>query len=894
MAFLPDQDSQFQLNGDISASVVVDLDAFVHLHHDDLDGIKDQREPRELPTEAQIAVTEAQEEIMKYPYNMDEVLSISAGPGSGKTFTLIARIAQLMQDGIQPDEILVLSMANRSVDALRHSLRRLVGVEKELLVAFSTFHSFCGSLLDSNRGPELPRPRVANSKSLLMFAEFFLKKSVKLGGHSIGGIIGAKGLADLLPQLLSGRASVDEIAKRKRINPEYLRQLLHYFKSYEMIVYDDIVGDAVELLNSSSAAFQNATDSEVAQSCLIPDVAKYKVVIVDEFQDIYPLLVEAVEAIVNYPTFGRKGQSKHLTISGDPLQCIYEFLGSSPTYIEDLKKVFPHMTVVEKRLEESFRCTQPILNAAVGVIGGNNATETDNQLATTCDSQFKSLRPKDQGTKPILFTTNDLDSEAEFVADEIVRLICYLGGLIQPQDIAVLGSTNKQIEIFLQILKDRTGIISHRVRSGSDWPNSKLGIFGLLARAASGNSHASLDLVSILLILDKSTGARQRISKLFVNSLEDGRCLDSPIFFESYLQSQFSSLEKSGKSSILGKLFWGRIAQLDMIKSIITIVGEERKKAQEMHSEKRWTYGPIQLALCFNRISKLQSVSEYLLQAPFKSSLTTDEMLHSLNNSLHHLFERYTALDDPRTATFLDFFAENYEEDEPAVGGNTVEVSTIHSAKGLEFPVVFVLGMHPHRGSVMPSWNTCLNSKAFSATGTPTRYGNKASRLLYVAMTRARSLLYVGSNASLANLLRATKENFSAALPCPRVTIPVQNEACNSSQIDAGTLECTIQENNQGKFNPWGKTPFAGNLRGDSLIQFYGADMGRQPPPRSKLQQGIDIYSHYRSSNLGRFRRAYCTQVKSCWFFHRRPCMSKGLNRALCQIKYIVFTFPCR
>lgn len=865
--------------------MVVEQNVFVN----HLEEAIDERDPSELPTEVQISVTDAQEEIMRHPYNMDEILSIRAGPGSGKTFTLIARIAQMMQDGIQPNEILVLSMANRSVDALRYSLRRLVGENKELLVAFSTFHSFCGSLLDSNRSPELPRPRVANPKSLLMFAEFFLKKSVKLGGHSIGGIIGAKGLADLLPQLLSGRVSVDELAKQKRLNPAYLREVKNYFKFYEMIVYDDIVGDAISLLNSTSNAFKDATDPELAQSCLLTEVANYKVVIVDEFQDIYPLLVDAVKAIVNYPTLGGKGQSKHLTISGDPLQCVYDFLGSSPTYGEDLKEVFPHLTVVEKRLGESFRCTQTILNAASGVIGGDITTENDFQL--------KSLRPVEDSIKPIIFSTKDMESEAEYVADEIVRLLCFLGGLIEPQDIAVLGSTNQQVENFQQTLKFRTGIISHRVRSGSEWPNSKLNIFGLLARAASGNTHASLDLVSILLVLDKSTGARQRISKLFVNSMGGGDLIDSPVFFEAYLRDQITRHQEGHNDTHLSKLYWGRPAQLAMIKEIITIIGEEREKAHLMHHGDRLSYGPTELALCFKRVSQLKPVSEYLAKTPFKSASVKDEMLHSLNTSIHHLFDRYTGLEDARASTFLDFFAENYENDEPAVRTNLVEISTIHSAKGLEFPIVFVLGMHQHRGSVMPSWNTCLAKETGHNTTETPRFGTKTSRLLYVAMTRARSLLYIGTHLDFSTLLRVTKQNFSAALPCPQAGPNIQKQPCNSSLINGGTYGQNEHQETQGAPNalpPDRVVDVLGSYFGHSITPFYGADLGRQPPSWPKLQNGLDSYSHYCHSNAGRFRRAYCTLECIFRIPHRRLSMHTGLNRALCSLRFVVFALPCR
>ncbi|GEQ71566.1 hypothetical protein JCM33374_g5251 [Metschnikowia sp. JCM 33374] len=106
---------------------------------------------KDTPTEydeIELSVTESQYSAIVHPPEMNQILRIRAGPGSGKTFTLVARIAHLLSNGTPPESILVLSMANRSVDSLKDTLSRFIGSEKAAAVEISTFHSFCAGLLE--------------------------------------------------------------------------------------------------------------------------------------------------------------------------------------------------------------------------------------------------------------------------------------------------------------------------------------------------------------------------------------------------------------------------------------------------------------------------------------------------------------------------------------------------------------------------------------------------------------------------------------------------------------------------------------------------------------------------------------------------------------------------
>lgn len=871
-------------------------------------------------TEAQISVTDAQEAIISYPYAMGEILSMRAGPGSGKTFTLIARIAQMLQDGVEPDEILVLSMANRSVDALRQSLRRLVGAQKEQLVAVSTFHSFCGSLLDSRRPPDEPRPRVANSRTMLMFADFFLKKLVRMGGEKIDGFVNARRMAEFLPLLISQRVSVEEIARRYKINAAYLLQVVDYLQRYGLTVYDDIIDDAIRLLDSTAGAFDEAINLsepelvDLAYLCLVPEVAKYKVVIVDEFQDIHPILLDAIRSIVNYPTNDMYGQLKHLTVSGDPRQCIYEFLGSSSSYVADLKQAFPQMHVVEKLLNESFRCTQPILDAAVGVV------ESPDCAGDRKEFTLQSLRLTCQAVQPIVYSCNDFEAESKLVVDEIVRLLCLLGGEIQPRDIAVLGVTNKQVEDFQQVLGDRAGIYSHKVRSVSEWPNTELGVFRVIAGVISGHSHASFDLIAILQILDSQTGSSQRITKLFTQSIESIDRNDqrkTPNFFEAYLRDQLGK-HQIGANSELGKIYKGRPEQLRLLEAFLKEVQIERDRVMETHPKKPLAYGPIELAQCFWRMARIKPIGEYLerISAKSGSSAQVDDHFQSLNNTLHHVYQMYGSLDDQRSMTFVDYFLEKHDCEVPAAIGNSVEVSTIHSAKGLEFPVVFVLGMQHRGGSVISSWNKCLapiqpdaeESIVMAARGA--EYGNKNSRLLYVAMTRARNLLYVGTNVDYSELLDTTQAHFAdfgCPLPPNRIGDPISKQSHFAPRKTLQSLSMQVS-NDANKVVQTNQLPASMAIdmaaeeavvrpvvvpgHGAPFLKWYCTDTSRPPRTLENFQTGSRLWSQYSQLHSLRAQRPFVPiRSYSCW---TKMQTQPGLNRAWCQIKNFVTRLPCR
>lgn len=668
---------------------------------------------------SQIVVSDRQYDVITHPCNMNEILSVRAGPGSGKTFTIAARIAHLLQLGMDPGNILVLSMANRSVDALRNSLASIIGTEMASSVDISTFHSFCGLIIDQYSPvlqPSMARRRIFDKKCWYNLAQFFLSKLIVLGNSKLEGHITPLRLDKLLSEVTNGDLSIKDAALRYKINADYIETLVRYLNHHGMMRYGDLVKNALSLIEILKT-MERPHDPQNMILLGMPRLETYKAVFVDEFQDMYPSLLSVVKAVVNYPTFGHENTMKHLTISGDPNQSIYEFLGANASSMANIRHVFPSMNVEEKPLAESYRCTQPILDAAT------NITLRDGDRTSLISN-----RTPDVQVKPVVLQHPNQESEFAFVADEIVRLICCLGGLIRPKDIAVLTRTNAEAERIQAILKGRFGLRSNKISQGNLWVTSPMHIYRDILSVISGESDSSFSLLNLLPVLDRARGSRLRASKLFSASIKkesgDINFLESFVFDElekiqdkkgkkattqnkvraaaDNNEHEKAETDKGGRKknknmSTLETLFKNCNMLLENIAQFLNQVQIERRKLHKIHQRDPLGYNPQALAKCLANMARLPGIHEYIFsdqkhESPFSN------YLESFNNSLHHSFEGYSARPDlQENLTFVDYFLQAYDNEVPATSNNLVQVSTIHSAKGLEFPIVFVLGTGKYR-----------------------------------------------------------------------------------------------------------------------------------------------------------------------------------------------------
>lgn len=347
-------------------------------------------------------------------------VAVIAGPGTGKTKTLVSRIAYLVERcGVQPAQITAVTFTNKAAQEMRHRLQQHFG-SKRLAGAMTigTFHSICLRMLPRWRGKD--KVTIIDEYNALAIVEEIVK--------SLGLAISPREALKEISRLKNtARPTVDE--KKAAVVAEVYDAYCTQLKNYGVMDYDDILREVLHQFASG-----NAGDSEKGCSYLL----------VDEFQDINELQYRLIEE------WGK--ESENIFIIGDPDQSIYGFRGADFRYFAKFAEDFPGIRQV--RLTQNYRSTPEVIAAAQDVIAPTVAADDARLLNATRGS----------GAKVRLIEANDEFSEAIFIAKEINRLV---GGIDmldtqtrvaarktkpaagQPRgfaDIAVLYRTNRQAE----------------------------------------------------------------------------------------------------------------------------------------------------------------------------------------------------------------------------------------------------------------------------------------------------------------------------------------------------------------------------------------------------------------------------------------------------------------
>ena len=342
----------------------------------------------------------------------DGPLMVLAGAGTGKTRVLVHRIARLVETGTPPWAILAVTFTNKAAGEMRHRLRDLLGEAADAMW-IGTFHATCARLL--RRFGE----HVGLTRSFVIFDD---NDQIKL----VEKLLKETGLDEAIsPRTVLSR--IDR-AKNRGIDPRTPAGS-----------FDDVI-EKVYPLYQAQLAKENAVDfndlllktidlfkfESVARILTV----KFRHVLVDEFQDTnkvqYQLVWRFAEA------------TRNLTVVGDDDQSIYAWRGAEPRNLLDFDRDFADAKVI--KLEQNYRSTQTILDAANGIIRKNR------------DRHEKSLWTDRGGGEPIeIYQAGDERGEAYFVAQAIRRLLD--DGPASPTDIAILYRTNAQSRVLEEHLR---------------------------------------------------------------------------------------------------------------------------------------------------------------------------------------------------------------------------------------------------------------------------------------------------------------------------------------------------------------------------------------------------------------------------------------------------------
>ena len=386
-------------------------------------------ERHDLPGE--IFLNENQKEAVTV---LARAVSVKAGPGTGKTGTLTARILHLLKErGVKPSEITAVTFTNKAAAELRQRLEKQTGGKKTVrLLNIGTFHSICLEILKENDFECIP----AQEEMLLETAGEIIKEYGL--PESPSGFLRRLSLEKSGMEPSGAGKDTDENTVFHKAASEYQKRLL----AEGVCDFDDLLLETLKL-------FKSEPKKEIGRR-------RFHYLLVDEFQDVNPVQFELIRL---WNSGGRE-----LFVIGDPDQAIYGFRGTDPACFEYLKKEYPSLK--EIALNKNYRSVPAILEGAQAVISENPGQRW--KLEPVCT----------EGSPIRLVTAESVRAEAIFTAKEINRLIGGIdmldaqekrvtGRLSGFSDIAVLYRTHRQAA-FLETCLRKEGI-PYRVAGRDDF-----------------------------------------------------------------------------------------------------------------------------------------------------------------------------------------------------------------------------------------------------------------------------------------------------------------------------------------------------------------------------------------------------------------------------------------
>ncbi len=602
-------------------------------------------------------------------------LLILAGAGSGKTRVITYRIAYLIGNGCaEPDEVLAVTFTNKAADEMRERVQALIGDDSGR-IWLSTFHALCARLLRREA------PAIGLTRDFVIYDSSDQVAVVKQAMRELG-----MDDKSLQPRQALARISG---AKNRMESPEELKgsgwslrdeQVAKIYERYLRALTDANALDFDDLLLKTVDLFENCEPVRRKYA------GRFKYVMVDEYQDTnrpqYLLIRRLAEV------------HRNLCVVGDPDQSIYKWRGADLRNILDFEQDFPEATIV--RLEQNYRSTQVILDAASAVIG-QNRNRKDKRLWT--DSS---------GGEPIVyFRGGDEIEEADF----ITRTVRQARAEDVEATIAVLYRTNAQSRVVEDALM-REGI-AYKIIGGVRFYERKEIKDALAYLKLIINPHDDVSLRRVINAPARGIGRSvlDGLQAIEASAIER----DTPPLLAAGLQ------ESSSSRSLWAKLSYAveqralpqrAVASLRAFRDLIAGLADVARQ------------DPVSIA-----IGKMLDQTGYLRELREEQTEEAEGRIENLMELVSAAREYESREAEPSLGGFVDRLSLLSEVDEESGSREArVWLMTMHAAKGLEFPVVILAGMEeglfPH-----------------SRSSDDLEELEEERRLCYVGMTRAQGRL---------------------------------------------------------------------------------------------------------------------------------------------------------
>ncbi|MBQ2900911.1 MAG: DNA helicase PcrA [Agathobacter sp.] len=604
------------------------------------------------------------EEQQKGVFTTDGPVLILAGAGSGKTRVLTHRVAYLIEErGVNPYNIMAITFTNKAAGEMRERIDDMVGYGSESIWV-ATFHSTCVRILrryidrlgyDTN----FTIYDADDQKTLMKDICKRLQIDTKIHKEKTFLNVISSAKDELVDPIEFATRAAGDYTKRiqAQVYMEYQREL----KQNNALDFDDLLFKTVELFK---------LDKEVLASYQ----ERFKYIMVDEYQDTNTAQFELIRLLAS--------KYKNLCVVGDDDQSIYKFRGANIYNILNFEKHFPDATVI--KLEQNYRSTQNILDAANSVIA-NNVGRKDKALWTDNGC----------GDKIAFEQLESGYEEADFVVRDIAGKV--RRGEYTYKDCAILYRTNAQSRLFEE--RCIVSNIPYKIVGGVNFYSRKE-VKDILAYLKTiDNGRDDLAVKRIINVPKRGIGATS-ITKV------SNYAFDNEIPFYTALR-QASDIPGLGKAA-------------DKIRPFVMFIQSMRAKLDN-------GYTLTQLIL------DIIETTGYVEELEAEGTEEAQARIENIDELISKISSYEEGEENPTLSGFLEEVALVADIDSLDENSDYVVLMTLHSAKGLEFPNVYLAGMED---GLFPSYMSITSDDA-------TNELEEERRLAYVGITRAKEHLTI-------------------------------------------------------------------------------------------------------------------------------------------------------
>jgi ATP-dependent DNA helicase UvrD/PcrA len=636
----------------------------------------------------------------------DGPLLILAGAGSGKTRVIAHRIAFIIAErGVWPRNILAVTFTNKAAEEMRNRVNKLLeGLELGSAPLISTFHSLCVRILRR----DIEALQAGYTRSFTIYDQ---DDAVRLTRNCIRDLgfddkqLAPRSVQSAISAAKNRGEDAEAFTARAQFVDERRASIAAVFQQYEerlqknnALDFDDLLIKAVRLLRD------------------VPEVRErynnqFRYLLVDEYQDTNSLQFALIRLLTE--------KQQNICVVGDPDQSIYRWRGADITNILKFEEHFPSAKVI--RLEENYRSTQNILDVASGLIRHN--VQRKEKALWTQNSAGEKIR---------YYQALDAESEARFVTGKIQE------HLRSDRDIraAVLYRTNSQSRVFEEAMR-RSGLSYNIVGGFSFYERMEVrDIIAYLKLAM--NQHDSIALQRVINTPTRGIG-KMTLDEIDIRARELGVSYWEAIT-DLLADERRLSPRAAAALANFQKIVKGLAARAD---SVMTSAddsehedgqGEDGSEALEPRGSSPTVREGSRTQIVESSSPVSDLVKAAILETGYENALkaeNNDEAEARLEN-LQELVNAAVDYDEQGLEGLRDFIdhsalvadTDQYKSDVP------VTLMTAHSAKGLEFPLVFIVGLED---GLFPHSRSLSNASDIE----------EERRLAYVAMTRAEKYLYV-------------------------------------------------------------------------------------------------------------------------------------------------------